>query len=74
MGLLLLLGTSAISGGWMLIKDPTGLYMKLPNAMLDQTPFDNYLIPGIVLLVAVGFLSVTTALLAASVVANYELF
>lgn len=43
----------------MLIRDPSGYSMELPIELLNKTPFDNYLIPGIIiLLIAVGFLSI----------------
>ena len=57
----------------MLIHDPSGFSMELPIELLKQTPFDNYLIPGVILLVALGFLSITVALLSVRMVTNYEL-
>ena len=71
--LLFLLGSSAIGGGWMFIHEPSGFSMELPIELLKQTPFDNYLIPGVILLVAFGFLSITVALLSVRMVTNYEL-
>lgn len=61
--LLLFLGSFAIGGGWMLISDPSGFSMQLPIGLLSQTPFDNYLVPGIILLVAVGLLSILVGIL-----------
>lgn len=72
--LLLLLGSSAIGGGWMLISDPSGYSMELPIELLSQTPFDNYLVPGILLLVAIGFLSIAVCTLTIRQTANYTLF
>jgi hypothetical protein len=63
LALLLLLGSIAIGGGWMLISDPSGFSMQLPIGLLSQTPFDNYLVPGIILLVAVGLLSILVGIL-----------
>jgi hypothetical protein len=72
--LLILLGSSAIGGGWMLISDPSGFSMELSTNLLKQTPFDNYLIPGIILLVAVGFMSIMVAILAIRMSTNYPLW
>lgn len=72
--LLLLLGSSAIGGGWMLISDPSGYSMELPIELLSQTPFDNYLVPGILLLVAIGFLSIAVCTLTIRQTANYTMF
>lgn len=72
--LLLLLGSAAIGGGWMLISDPSGYSMELPIELLSQTPFDNYLVPGILLLVAIGFLSIAVCTLTIRQTANYTLF
>lgn len=55
--LLLLNGTGALYGGWHLITDPTGNSLQMPVTWLEHSPFENYLIPGIVLLVANGVLS-----------------
>lgn len=54
-------GLSGLLGGFMLINDPTGgsLYMKLE--WLQQTPFQNFLIPGIVLFLLVGVANTTGA-------------
>ena len=72
--LLLLLGSSAIGGGWMLISDPSGFSMQLSTDLLNQTPFNNYLVPGIILLVAVGFMSIMVAILAIRMSTNYPLW
>jgi purine-cytosine permease-like protein len=72
--LLILLGSSAIGGGWMLISDPSGFSMELPIELLNQTPFDNYLIPGIILLVALGFLSIIVCIFTIRQTTNYTYF
>jgi hypothetical protein len=72
--LLFLLGSSAIGGGWMLISDPSGFSMELPIELLNPTPFDNYLLPGIILLVAIGILSIVVAILSIRQTVNYTLF
>ena len=52
--LLLFNGFGALYGGLSLITDPTGGKLKLPLSYLETTPFNNYLIPGIVLLCVNG--------------------
>lgn len=52
--LLLLNGVGALYGGWQLATDPTGSSMQMPLSYLEHSPFDTYLIPGIVLLMANG--------------------
>lgn len=44
----------ALFGGYSLIKDPTGEQIKLPLSLLNGTIFRNYLIPGIILFLALG--------------------
>jgi len=55
--LLLLNGTGALYGGWHLITDPTGNSLQMPVSWLQHSPFENYLIPGIVLFIGNGVLS-----------------
>jgi hypothetical protein len=55
--LLLLNGTGAIFGGWSLISDPTGQDIQLPLTYLDQSPFHDFLIPGIILFTVNGIFS-----------------
>lgn len=47
-------GLSGIVGGVGLVANPTGLELGMDPAWLESTPFNNYLIPGIVLLVVNG--------------------
>jgi hypothetical protein len=51
------LGVSAMVGAIPLILDPTGRMLSMPLSLLEHSPFHNYLIPGIILLMANGFLS-----------------
>ena len=44
----------AIAGGLLLIMDPEGGSLHLSASMLLNTPFRNYLLPGILLVVLVG--------------------
>ena len=46
-----------------MIVDPSGIKMGLPSEMLDQTPFSNFLFPGIILGVFNGILSLIFAIL-----------
>lgn len=53
--LLSFLGLSAIGGGGALIISPSGkLLGGLPLSILQNSPFDNFLIPGIILFVVLG--------------------
>ncbi len=47
-------GLSGLLGGYMLIKDPTGNSLNMKMEWLKETPFQNFLIPGIVLFLVVG--------------------
>ena len=58
--MLLFNGIGAIYGGWSLITDPTGDKLQLPLNYLEPTPFRNYLVPGIVLLLVNGIFSFFT--------------
>lgn len=52
--LLALLGVGALGGGGVLIISPNGQLMGMPLSLLDQSPFNNFLIPGIVLFISLG--------------------
>jgi hypothetical protein len=58
-------GAGAIYGGGSLILHPDGSGIQLSLHWLEHTPFSNYLIPGIILLLVNGVFSVMalTALL-----------
>ena len=58
--LLLFNGIGALYGSFSLISDPTGAKLQLPLSYLVPTPFNNYLIPGIILLCVNGFFSFLT--------------
>ena len=47
-------GLSAVLGGYMLLKDPSGTDLGLQLGWLEGTPFSSFLIPGLVLLVMNG--------------------
>ena len=54
--LLLLLGGGGIYGGWMLVTAPSGEKFEWTVEILKNTPFKNFLIPGIILIVVNGIL------------------
>jgi hypothetical protein len=57
--LLAFLGLSAIGGGGALIISPSGrLLGGMPLSILKNSPFDNFLIPGIILFVVLGVLPI----------------
>lgn len=58
--LLLLNGIGAFYGGLLLIIDPSGSKLGLPLSFLENSPFQNYLIPGVVLLIVNGVFSFVT--------------
>ncbi|XOV92244.1 MAG: hypothetical protein ACFHWX_18795 [Bacteroidota bacterium] len=60
--LLVLLGISAVGGGLVLILDPSGGLMHLPIGFLETTPFDSYLLPGIVLVIVNGIPSLVISI------------
>lgn len=57
MALLLLNGIGALYGGWNLMIHPDGSSIQLSTEWLAHTPFTNYFIPGLILFVANGLLS-----------------
>ena len=52
------LSLSAIVGGIMLIISPKGTEIELPVELLDNSPFKNFLVPGIILLVTFGLIPI----------------
>jgi len=57
--LLLLNGIGAFIGSIPMMLDPGGTTSNIPLRYLEHSPFDNFLIPGIVLFVCNGVLSLT---------------
>ena len=47
-------GLSGLAGGFGLINDPSGESLKIPIEWLDGSPFNDYLIPGIILFLILG--------------------
>jgi hypothetical protein len=58
--LLLFNGIGALYGGFQLITDPSGAKLQMPLSYLEQSPFHDYLIPGIVLFIVNGLFSFVT--------------
>ena len=56
--LLALLGLGAIFGGGVLIISPNGKLFGMPLSMLDNSPFNNFLIPGIILFGVLGIIPI----------------
>ena len=56
-------GLSALAGGYGLINDPTGKALQMDHTMLANTPFDNFLIPGLFLFIINGIGNATGAVL-----------
>jgi len=48
------IGVTAIAGGIRLVSHPNGI-SDFPIEWLNNSPFSNYLIPGLVLLIVIGF-------------------
>jgi len=60
--LLSFLGVSAIGGGGALIISPLGkLLGGLPLTILERSPFNDFLIPGIILFVVLGIIPILLA-------------
>lgn len=56
--LLILLSIGAIAGGGSFILFPEGYLGMTPEAMLMQSPFQNFLIPGIILFSVLGVMPI----------------
>ncbi len=52
--LLIFQSSSGLFGGLGLILSPSGEFLQLPLSLLQNTPFHNYLIPGIILALFLG--------------------
>jgi hypothetical protein len=69
--LLIFNGLSAIFGGTGLMADPSGEALKLPIEFLVNTPFKDFMIPGIILFTFNGVLSISIAVLTIIKVKGY---
>ena len=61
--LLLILGIGGLYGGLMLISDPSGKKFEWSLELLNGTPFNSFLLPGIVLLIVNGLLPIYVAVI-----------
>jgi CDP-diglyceride synthetase len=52
--LVLFQGLSGLAGGIGLVLDPSGKLLQIPINWLDNSPFNDYMIPGIILLIVLG--------------------
>ncbi|MFS8082314.1 MAG: hypothetical protein ACMG51_02590 [Ginsengibacter sp.] len=52
------LGLGAIGGGGVFIISPSGKLMGMPLSMLNNSPFNNFLIPGIILFSFLGLVPI----------------
>ncbi|WP_339236544.1 hypothetical protein MKX40_22920 [Paenibacillus sp. FSL R5-0517] len=57
-----ILGVGAIVGGSMLIINPTGNMVNLPESLLLNSPFSSFLFPGIILLLVLGVMPLMIAI------------
>lgn len=62
--LLLFVGIGATAGGLGAMMDPSGESMGVPIRLLEQSPFENFLIPGIFLFFIIGIASLIVSYLA----------
>jgi len=58
---ILIQGLGALGGGAYLVADPSGVAIGLPISWLDDTPFSDYLVPGLILLSVLGVFPVVVA-------------
>ncbi len=58
------IGITAVLGGIGLVSDPSGAKMNVPLELLKNSPFANYLIPGLVLLLVIGVGHVVVGIIA----------
>lgn len=73
----LFVALGAIPSGIMMIVDTTGKTTGLHVEILEPTPFQNYLIPGLFLLFLIGFLQLIGAIYSmknSSFMVGYEIF
>ena len=60
-GILAIEGVLALAGGVLLVAAPSGRLLQMPAVWLDRTPFSSYLVPGLLLAVALGLLPLFAA-------------
>jgi hypothetical protein len=70
--LLLFNAISALLGGWGLMSDPTGKTLEMPLRFLEHSPFEDFLVPGIILFISNGLFSLLFAVMALLKFMNYS--
>jgi hypothetical protein len=64
-------GVPAVLTGLALITDPSGRVLDMDTSLLNGTMFSDFHAPGYILLVAIGFFSIITAVLTLANYRNY---
>ncbi len=59
--LLVFQAIGAVGGGAALVVSPDGELMHMPLSQLEGSPFDSFLIPGLILLVVLGIMPLVAA-------------
>jgi hypothetical protein len=60
--LLIVQAVGAIGGGAVLVISPDGSLMRMPLSQLEGSPFDSFLVPGLILLVVLGIAPLVAAI------------
>jgi hypothetical protein len=61
LALLVIQGVGGFAGGLSLTLKPDGSIMQMPVSHLDGSPFSDYLIPGLILMLVLGVLPLAAA-------------
>jgi hypothetical protein len=61
LALLIIQGLGGLAGGLSLTLAPDGSIMKMSTSLLDGSPFSDFLIPGLILLLVLGVLPLAAA-------------
>jgi hypothetical protein len=59
---LLFISVNGFIGGYLMLSDPNGAPMGMPLTYLERTPFENWLLPGILLILLWGVGCILTLL------------
>lgn len=59
----ILIGVGAVICGILLVIAPDGRFLQMPLEMLENSPFKNFLVPGLILLLVNGVGNIISALL-----------
>ncbi len=72
--LVLFNGLAACGGGLVLIIDPSGNAMQMSTRLLEHSPFSDFLIPGVLLLLVNGLSSLWISWIVIQRKINYQRF